>query len=216
MERAIRTLSDRLVKNLSGSGSNWPLYVNAACYAHNTFINTRLGFSPFELVFLQKPAPLTEFEFDPNDHLPSSYEATEFLKLMAKRRKLMMDIVVERRTEEQQLQHKRSQYNKPVEYLYKIGDLVYLYAPGYSNLNMASRKIKQDYIGPFQVTAILDKSHYFLADLKGKLLPFISSTVHARLIKPCYVNLGEPTQMVPATVNNSKGLEHEFRMYEPP
>ena len=51
-----------------------------------------------------------------------------------------------------------------------------------------SKKFKEDWIGPLQVKAVLDKSHYLLADSCGKLLPFFGV---AHKLKPFYLNLGQ-------------------------
>ena len=215
-ERSIRTISDIISKCLTGTGRNWPLYVNAACYAHNTFVITRLGFSPFELVFLQKPAALTNIHFDPIEHMPVAKNVAEFMDILKQRFEMMRKIVENKRTLEQEQQVEREKRVHPNEHVYRKGDLVYLLAPGYGALVFPSRKIRQDYIGPLQVATVLDKTHVWLCDLDGKLLPFLHTTVHIRDLKPCYLNLGYDKKRVIATVSNAKDFLHEKRFFEPP
>ena len=65
---------------------------------------------------------------------------------------------------------------------------------------------KEDWIGPLQVKAVLDKSHYLLADWHGKLLSFFGA-VHIHRPKPCYLNLGKVQNKVLATVFNIQDSE---------
>ena len=58
-ERSIQTLQKMLIRHLTGTGRNWPIYVPPCVYAMNTFINYT-GYSPFEMVYLQKPPDLSE------------------------------------------------------------------------------------------------------------------------------------------------------------
>ena len=77
----------------------------------------------------------------------------------------------------------------PRNQTFVVGDLVYPFAPSAATLQTRSRIFKEDWIGPLQVKAVLDKSHYLLADWHGKLLP-IFGAVHIHRLKPCYLNLG--------------------------
>ena len=64
-ERYIRTISEMLTKYISQQGQDWHLYLNACCYAHNTFVTPSIGYLPFELVYLHKPTDLVDVRFDP-------------------------------------------------------------------------------------------------------------------------------------------------------
>ena len=106
---------------------------------------------------------------------------------------------------EQQAQQIREERKYPHERGFAVGDLVYLFAPPLSALQTNTRKFKQDWVGPVQIQAVLDKSHFLLADWKGKLLRFFGS-VHKNRLKHCYVNLGKMIGNKITTVNNSKHL----------
>ena len=215
-ERYIRTLSDIIGKSLTGTGRNWPTYVNAACYSHNIMVSPTIGFSPYEMVFLKKPPSLSHLDLDPFQGTPLTTEAREYLEILRQRFEVIKNVVIHKRTVQQEQQLHREKVLNPEEHVYKVGDLVYLHAPGYGALTLPSRKIRQDYIGPLQVSAIIDKTHLWLTDKNGKLLPFLHTTVHSRNLKPCYLNLGKDKDKVLATVNNTKDLEHELRKFEPP
>ena len=60
-----------------------------------------------------------------------------------------------------------------------VGDLVYLFAPSAATLQTRSRKFKEDWTGPLQIEAVLDKSHYLLEVWQGKLMP-IFGAVHTQ------------------------------------
>ena len=76
-----------------------------------------------------------------------------------------------------------------------------MFAPSAASLQTRSKKLKEDWIGPLQLKAVLDKSHYLLADWHGKLLPFFGA-VHRHRLKPCYINLGKVQNKALATVPN--------------
>ena len=58
-------------------------------------------------------------------------------------------------------QSKKETRTLPRNQTFVVGDFVYLFAPSEASLQTRSRKLK---IGPLQVMAVLDKSHYLLAD----------------------------------------------------
>ena len=215
-ERSIRSISDIISKYLTGLGKNWPLYVSAACYAHNTFVNPQLGYSAYELVFLHKPAPLSSIYYDPLDDYPTAPNAREFVEILKQRFQVMKDVMQEKKTLQQEKQVERQRLEHPSTPNFKVGDLVYLYAPGYGALVFPSRKIRQDYVGPLQIVAVIDKTHFWLADRDGKLLPFLHTTVHVKDLKPCYLNIPGSEKKEIATIKNAKDFLHERRQFEPP
>ena len=65
-EHGIKTLSQILMKHLTGQGQMWHKYLPLATFAHNTFNSPNLGnnlgnHSPYELVFGRKPKLLVRF-----------------------------------------------------------------------------------------------------------------------------------------------------------
>ena len=66
-EHGIKTLSQILMKHLTGQGQMWHKYLPLATFAHNTFNSPNLAnHSPYELVFGRKPKLLLDLEMDPD------------------------------------------------------------------------------------------------------------------------------------------------------
>ena len=53
---------------------------------------------------------------------------------------------------------------------YNSGDLVYIISPLTSQLQMATRKIMINYVGPVIIYKIIDPHNYILMTLDGKIL----------------------------------------------
>ena len=211
-ERYIRTISEMITKVISNTGSNWPFYLNASCYAHNTFVSTVTGYSPFELVYLHKPVDIVDIAFDPFQG--RTREVGEYIETMKKRFNIMKRVIEEKKIREQNTQKEREMRRYPDERGFAVGDLVYLYAPPLAALQTTSRKFKQNWIGPLQIQAVLDDTHYMLSDWKGRLLPFFGS-VHKNRLKHCYINLGKMIGNKIATVNNSRDLIEKWKELYP-
>ena len=63
VEHGIKTLSQILMKHLSGQGQMWHKYLPLATFAHNTFNSPNLAnHSPYELVFGRKLKLLLDLE----------------------------------------------------------------------------------------------------------------------------------------------------------
>ena len=202
-ERYIRTISDMLVKYMKHSGDQWHLYVNACCYAHNTFVTPTMGYSPFEMVYLQKPVELIDIQFNPLKGQKLSVR--QYIEMMKNRFSVIKQIVAEKKLQTQQAQLEKQDRIFPNRKEFAVGDLVHLHAPRLSSLQTNSQKFKNDWIGPLQIQAVLDKSHYMLADFEGKILPFFGS-VHINRLKHYYINLGKMHGKKIATVSNTKDL----------
>ena len=83
----------------------------------------------------------------------------------------MKKVVLDKRVHDQSVQQIRQNRFFPRNQTFAVGDLVYLFAPSAATLQTRSRKFKEDWIGPLQIKAVLDKSHYLLADCQGKYCP---------------------------------------------
>ena len=144
-ERYIRTISEMLSKYISQQGQDWHLYLNACCYAHNTFVTPSMGYSPFEL---------------------------EYITMMSRQFNVIKRVVEGKKLQSQQAQLERQERAFSECDEFAVGDLVFLYAPTLSGLQSS---FKQERIGPLKVQTVLDQSHFLLADWQGKLLPFFGS-----------------------------------------
>ena len=65
-EHGIKSLSNILMKHLTGLGLDWNIYCKPAMLVYNSYASPNLAdFSPFELVFGRKANIYPEFEFKP-------------------------------------------------------------------------------------------------------------------------------------------------------
>ena len=207
-ERYIRTMNEILCKHLTGIGDNWPLYVQPACYAMNTQVSLVTGYSPYEMVFIQSPPDLFNFDFDP-DKSGIKVGVRKYMDTMKNRFKLIKSIVKERKTIEAQTQQIKEMRKNPDYKGFAVGDLVFLYHGPGSKLQIPARKLNKNWIGPLRVQEILDDSHYLISDWRGELLP---QKVHVNRIKPCSINLGEISdEGLLEVVSNTKDLFDKWK-----
>ena len=129
----------------------------------------------------------------------------EYIAMMSRRFNVIKRVVEGKKLQSQQAQLERQERVFSERDEFAVGDLVFLYAPTLSGLQSSSRKFKQEWIGPLQIKAVLDRSHFLLADWQGKLLPFFGS-IHINHLRHCYINLGKMDGKQVATVRNTKDL----------
>ena len=200
-------------KHLKTTGEEWHLYVNPCCYALNTYVSPSTRYSAYELVYLHKLADLTQIAYSPLQHMSRTLD--DYMKILKKRFDAMKKVVLDKKSHGQSVQQIRQNRIVPRNQTFAVGDLVYPFVPSAATLQTRSRKLKEDWIEPLQVKAVLDKSHYLLADWHGKLLP-IFRAVHIHRLKHCYLNLGKVKNKVLATVSSIQGLKNELEAFEPP
>ena len=83
-EHGIKTLSQILMKHLTGQGQMWHKYLPLATFTHNTFNSPNLAnHSPYELVFGRKPKLLLDLETDPDVRVSGTHR--EYLLQLRKR-----------------------------------------------------------------------------------------------------------------------------------
>ena len=93
-ERYIRSISEMLCKHLKTTGEGWHLYVNPCCYALNTYVSPSTGYSAYELVYLHKPADLTQIDYSPLQHMSRSLD--DYMNILRKRFDVMKRVVLEK------------------------------------------------------------------------------------------------------------------------
>ena len=144
-EHGNKTLSQILMKHLTGQGQMWHKYLPLATFAHNTFNSPNLAnHSPYELVFGRKPKTLLDLEMDPDVRVLGTHK--EYLKQLRKRLEYLHKLL-------QEFQMKRlALINKDrKDFQYNSRDLVYIISPLTSQLRTASRKVSIKYVGPLAV-----------------------------------------------------------------
>ena len=91
-EHGIKSLSNILTKQLTGSGEMWPDYLPFATLAHNTYNSPNLSnYSPYELVFRRKLKLLLDLETDPNMKVSATYK--EYYERLEKRLKYLQKVL---------------------------------------------------------------------------------------------------------------------------
>ena len=160
-EHSIKTLSQILMKHLTGQGQMWHKYLPLAPFAHNTFNSPNLAnHSPYKLVFGRKPKLLLDLETDPDVRVSGTHR--EYLLQLRKRLHKLL----------QEFQMKRLALIKKdrEDFQYNSGNLVYIILPLTSQLRTTSRKVSIKYVGPLAVNKIVFLHNYLLITLDGKLL----------------------------------------------
>ena len=185
-ERYIKTLNTMINKYLTGKGVDWPRHVLPCCYAMNCQISLVTGYSPYEMVFLRKPPSLLDFEIDP-DRKGISVTVIQYMNTLKDKLDDLKKMVLERKIEELKTQYIREMRKHPYSEEFCEGDLVYLNYEYGSNLQTASKKLKQEWIGPLRIAVILDVTHYLISDWEGLLIPI---KVHKNRLKQYHLNLG--------------------------
>ena len=107
---------------------------------------------------------------------------------MFKKKVLMDQLIVERKSYEKNTQWIRELRKYPDHEIFSVGDLVMVYHPLGSVLQSPSRKLNRNWIGPLRVQTVLDNTHYLCSDWSGKLIP---KRFHINRLKQYYMNLGE-------------------------
>ena len=211
-ERYIRSVSDLICKQLEGTGDRWPLFVYPCCFAMNTYVSTATGYSPYKLVFLHDPPDINQYKFNP-DQTGISLKTKQYLQLMLERQKEMVDLVVKRRTLDQQAQQIREGRKHPEKRDFAVGDLIYLSHEQGAGLHTSSRKFKKEWIGPLRIQGIQDETHYLISDWQGLVLPVLA---HRNRIKHYNLNLGTIEDGELVTVSNAKELMEKLDNYDKP
>ena len=71
-----------LCKHLKTTGENLHLYVNSCHYSLNTYVSPSAGYSAYELVYLHKPADLTQIAYTPLQYMSRSLD--DYMKILRK------------------------------------------------------------------------------------------------------------------------------------
>ena len=201
VERYIQTISKLIQAQLVGKGQQWHLFVEACCYAHNTFVTPTMDVSPYKMVFLHDPPALTNIKITDQFNSQLTHTARQYLDIMKDRMQTIYNLVQQKKLQAQQKQLERQRRLHVDKHVYAKGDLVYMYYPRLSDLQTSSKKFATRWMGPLQVTHILDDSHLILADLEGRELKLLGGA-HINMVKPYVIHFGETKENRLVTHNN--------------
>ena len=206
-ERYIRTLNDIITKCLVGTGNNWPLYVPSATFAMNCQVSQVTGFSPFQMVYNKPPPDKLSFAFDPTKS-GIKVDTPLYMIFMDQSKLLVNQMIMRRKKYEAESQLVRESRKYPDVHGYAVGDLVLINHSPSSVLKAPSRKLKRDWVGPFEIQAIIDDSHYMISDWTGQLS---HKRFHVNRLKPFSLSLGKVKDGKLQTVHNTREL---FRIWK--
>jgi len=193
VERSIKTLSNFMKVNLNQFGTDWVRFVPTACYSYNTFSTPYLAnYSPFELVYMREPKDLMNLSYRPLETLSQSYE--EYAIQLKRKFQHISRTMLQLQRVQQQSQNAAISRKLDKAPVYSVGQLVYLYKPTSSSLTSNTTKFKAEYVGPFCIEEIIDRTRYRLTTLKGEVL---QEVFNFNRLKPCFVKAS--SQMEPIT-----------------
>ena len=177
-EHGIKSLSNILMKHLSGLGDDWHLYTRPAMLTYNTYNTPNLdNLSPFELALGRKPILVPRLENTP--HVPVTGTFSKAKQIHEQRLKYLREKLQKFRDSRLALQNKDKEFHG-----YTLGRIVYMYHPRGSLLQTASKKIKCEFVGPLAIYKCVSPNQFLLMSLDGYLYPFL---VEETRIKPGFV-----------------------------
>ena len=177
-EHGIKSLSNILMKHLSGLGDHWHLYTRPAMLTYNTYNTPNLhNLSPFELTLGRKPILVPKLENVP--HIPITGTFAKAKQVLEQKLKYLREKLQKFRDNRLALQNKDKEFHG-----YTVGQIVYMYHPRGSLLQTASKKIKCEFVGPLAIYKCVSPNQFLLMSLDGYLYPFL---VEETRIKPGFI-----------------------------
>ena len=177
-EHGIKSLSNILMKHLSGLGDDWHLYTRPAMLTCNTYNTPNLdNLSPFKLALGRKPILVPRLEKTP--HIPVTGTFAKAKQVLEQKLKYLREKLQKFRDNRLALQNKDKEFHG-----YTVGQIVYMYHPRGSLLQTASKKIKCEFVGPLAIYKCLTPNQFLLMSLDGYLYPFL---VEETRIKPGFI-----------------------------
>ncbi|WAQ98060.1 POL4-like protein [Mya arenaria] len=184
VERSHATLAARLTPYMNADCNNWDLYLHTVVFAMNNSVHSGQGYSPFEIVYAQRPRfPLvvsTESTFQNPSKDVEQYLLSK-VKLMEEIHSQVRDSVVKYQ------EKMTSEVNAKRQILQlQSGDYVYIT----DESSCTAKKLKNHYKGPFVVDTVVSPHMVLLSDpLSHKV---IAQSVHIDRLKMAYVRQPKP------------------------
>ena len=177
-EHGIKSLSNILMKHLSGLGDSWHLYCRLAMMTYNTYNTPNLdNLSPFEVAFGRKPILVPKLENTP--HIPVAGTFAKAKKVLEQKLRYLREKLQRFRNDRLAMQNKDKEFHG-----YTAWQIVYMYHPKGSILQTASKKIKCEFVGPLAIYKCVSPNQFLLMFLDGYLYPFL---VEETRIKPGFI-----------------------------
>ena len=199
-EHGIKSLSNILMKHLTGLGLDWNIYCKPAMLVYNSYASPNLAdFSPFELVFGRKANICPDFEFKPQVPITGTHK--QAFEILQKKLRYFRQALQKFRDNRQSLLNRDKTYHG-----YTAGQIVYLYFPGKTAmLHTGSRKIRCNFVGPLAIWKCVRPTQFILMSLDGKLYPYL---IEENRIKPGFIRTTK------GNVTSMSGLRQVFKSGE--
>ena len=139
------------------------------------------------MVYHVEPPDLFNFDYKPGK-TGINVTTEQYLEIMKKRKELIDQLIIDRKTYEKNTQWVREMRKYPDHETFAVGDLVLVNHPLGSVLQSPSKKLNRNWIGPVRIQTVLDNTHYLCSDWYGRLIP---KRFHINRLKQYYMNLGE-------------------------
>ena len=97
---------------LTGIGDKWPFFVLPSCWAMNTQVSKVTGYSPYEMVYHVEPPDLFNFDYKPGK-TGINVTTEQYLEIMRKRKTLIDQLIIDRKTYEKNTQWVREMRKYP-------------------------------------------------------------------------------------------------------
>jgi hypothetical protein len=174
-EHGIKSLTNILIKHLSGFGKNWNEYLGLATVSYNSYTSPNLdGYSPFELVYGRQLKIMPHLEITPEAPVSGTFK--EYHESLQKKLKYLRDHLQQFKDKRLELANK----NK-IPQSYNVGQLVYLYSPRGALLQTGTRKIACHFVGPLVIYKAISPNQFLLMSLDGIVYPHL---IEETRIKP--------------------------------
>ena len=182
-EHGIKTLSNILMKHLTGLGTNWPAFLSLAMLSYNSYSSPNLdGYSPYELALGSKVRLAPSIEVTPE--IPVTATFKEYYIKLKQQLAYLRGHISKFRDVKMDLLNKDREFHS-----FSEGDLVYVYMPRGAMLQSGSRKIACHFVGPLVIYRAVSPNQFFLMSLDGVVYP----------------HLIEETRLKPGTIHTTAG-----------
>ena len=173
-EHGIKSLSNILVKHLSGLWS-WYNCLPYAMLCYNSYSTPNLdNYSPYELVFGHKMTLNPKLEIDPQAVVTAHFHA--YYEKLKKSLTYMRERLQRFRSARTDLWNR----NK-VPHAFEAGQIVYLYQAKGTIVQTGSRKIACYFVGPLVIYKAVSPNQFILMSLSGQVYPHL---IEESRIKP--------------------------------
>ena len=166
-EHGIKSLSNILMKHLTGLGEDWPLYCKPTMLVYNSYATPNLDhLSPFEVAIGRKAILAPKFEYKPKIPITGTY--------VKAKEKLEERLEYFKKRLEDFRSNRNAVINKDRQHQgYMVGQIVYMYNPSGSQLQTGSRKIQCHFVSPLAIYKCISPNQFLLMSLDGVLYPVI-------------------------------------------